>query len=285
MIKLLFFGEILWDIFGDIKKIGGAEFNKAAHAARLGAHSFLITAVGNDELGEAAIDKLRNCGIDTQYVSRNHLPTGYCAVTLEDGQPRYNLATDTAYDMIPTDTVNGSFDALGFGTLALRGEYNRKSLFDLIDKGGFSDTYFDINIREACPSALLDECLSKTTILKASREEAHHLGCESADPEEICLTLSKCYKNLKVILITLDSDGALAYDCRQGVFHYSQKPTGRLVSAVGAGDSFGACFLYNYKSGATIKTALERAVILSDFVVTRLEAVPDYPEGLLEKIK
>ena len=89
---------------------------------------------------------------------------------------------------------------------------------------------------------------------------------------------------MNIILITKDSDGAIAYDCCQGIFYHSQKPTGKLVSAVGAGDSFGACFLYNYKNGIPIKTSLERAVILSDFVVTKLEAVPDYPKGLLEKI-
>ena len=79
MIKLLFFGEILWDIFDntdDAYKIGGAEFNKAAHAARIGAESFLVTAVGDDELGRAALDKLCACGINKLYVSKNSLPTG-----------------------------------------------------------------------------------------------------------------------------------------------------------------------------------------------------------------
>ena len=286
MIKLLFFGEILWDIFDDTYKIGGAEFNKAAHAARLGADAFLITAVGDDELGKAALEQIKAFGVNTLYVSQNQLPTGYCSITLENGQPKYLLAENTAYDMIPTDKIRGSFDALCFGTLALRGEYNRRSLFELISSGTFGDIYFDINIREGFSTPeLIDECLKYTTILKASREDAHYLGCSIADPEEICLTLSKRCKNLKVILITKDSDGAIVYDCRQNKFFHSQKPTSTLVSAVGAGDSFGACFLQNYKSGVSIPTSLERAVILSDFVITKLEAVPEYPKGLLEKIK
>ena len=303
MINLLFFGEILWDIFdtytnktyivgnanviNTVYNIGGAEFNKAAHAARLGANAFFVTAVGDDELGKSALEQIKSFGINTKYVSQNNLPTGYCSVTLDNGNPRYQLADNTAYDMIPTQTITGSFDALCFGTLALRGEYNRRSLSELITKGiSFGDIYFDINIREGFfQPQLLDECLKHTTILKASREEVHYLGCESDDLTEICLTLAKRYKNLKVILITKDSDGALAYDCHNSRFYHSQIPTSSLVSAVGAGDSFGACFLYNYKSGVSIDNALDRAVILSDFVVTKLEAVPEYPKGLLEKIR
>ena len=33
--KILSFGEIIWDIYSDKKCIGGAPFNFAAHCARL----------------------------------------------------------------------------------------------------------------------------------------------------------------------------------------------------------------------------------------------------------
>ena len=52
---LTVFGEILWDIFGDEKKIGGAPFNFGAHAAKLGAEARVVSAVGDDELGREAI--------------------------------------------------------------------------------------------------------------------------------------------------------------------------------------------------------------------------------------
>ena len=49
--RILSFGEILWDVFPTEKKIGGAPFNFAAHAARLGAESYMVSAVGSDENG------------------------------------------------------------------------------------------------------------------------------------------------------------------------------------------------------------------------------------------
>ena len=52
--KSLSFGEILWDVFDDYRHIGGAAFNFAAHLAKLGAQSSLVSAVGADSAGQEA---------------------------------------------------------------------------------------------------------------------------------------------------------------------------------------------------------------------------------------
>ena len=44
-------GELLWDVFPDHKKAGGAPINFVYHAAQLGAKAYAISAVGNDENG------------------------------------------------------------------------------------------------------------------------------------------------------------------------------------------------------------------------------------------
>ena len=66
--RILSFGEILWDMFPDEKKIGGAPFNFAAHAARLGAESYMVSAVGNDENGRYVLSQLQIHGINTDKV-------------------------------------------------------------------------------------------------------------------------------------------------------------------------------------------------------------------------
>ena len=49
--KILSFGEIIWDIYDSGPVIGGAPLNFAANCAGLGAESYMLSAVGSDALG------------------------------------------------------------------------------------------------------------------------------------------------------------------------------------------------------------------------------------------
>ena len=102
--KLLSFGEILWDIYPDKKYIGGAPFNVAAHFSKLGGDSYMLSAVGSDELGNETQKKLREFNINTDFVTVYKKPTGRCLVTLNKQQiPSYNLMEDVArhYKQLP----------------------------------------------------------------------------------------------------------------------------------------------------------------------------------------
>ena len=60
--KLLSIGEILWDVIGGEEYLGGAPFNLAAHAVRLGDSASLLSAVGSDERGRRAIAMAERLG-------------------------------------------------------------------------------------------------------------------------------------------------------------------------------------------------------------------------------
>ncbi len=287
--RVLAFGEILWDIFlhEDRKEIGGAPFNFAAHMARMGAESSIASALGADTLGVQALKKAEEFGVASEYISVTDKPTGYCEVTLKDGKPSYRLAENVAYDYIPKQSIKGKYDALYMGTLAQRNRASRETLSTLIRETEVRETFFDINIRPPFYTrAVLEQSLGQASILKLSREEKDFLsvlGIPESNTEQLCLRLKQEYP-LKYILITMDKDGAALFDCTGERFIYSKKPTGRVISTVGAGDSFSACFLYNYMNGRDLRQCLERAVTLSDYVVTRLGAVPEYGCELLKEI-
>jgi len=156
--KLTVFGEILWDIFGEDKTIGGAPFNFAAHAVQLGAETELVSAVGKDQLGNDALDECARMGVSCDCIARTDWPTGYCAVTLDGGIPSYDLVTDVAYDHIPLPASirndHRGTDVIYFGTLAQRGAESRDTLRELLkilrtEKGAGSEgkvpeVFFDI---------------------------------------------------------------------------------------------------------------------------------------------
>ncbi len=312
--RICSFGEILWDLFEQDAVIGGAPFNFAAHLQKLGASVTLVSAVGQDELGERAKDALRAFGMDPSAVATlgstdssassaktaGDVPTGYCQVTLQNGAPSYTLVRDVAYDFIPLPApalLSRPFDALYFGTLAARAQTSRETLFCLLRKNIAREVFFDINIRgEHWSPALLNDLLPFATVLKFSREEAWALQSiqnprrESVPQDRdmlpsLCRQLTACYPHLRLVLVTLDLDGALLYDRAADAFLSAPKPQSRAVSTVGAGDSFSACFLYHLLRGAPLPDCLSRATALSDYVVTQLGAVPDYPPELLKAVR
>jgi hypothetical protein len=76
-------GEILWDVFPDGPRFGGAPANFACHAAQLGATAHMVSAIGPDELGVKALKALEDKGVNTSRVARSEFPTGADHVTRE----------------------------------------------------------------------------------------------------------------------------------------------------------------------------------------------------------
>jgi len=300
-LKVLAFGEVLWDKFGNTREIGGAPFNFCAHLAKLGINSYSLTAIGDDDLGEETLKIIDSLGVKTDFVRTVPYPTGTCIVTTdENGRPGYDLTQPAAWDYIEpyTELVNrsaaGEFNLFYFGTLALRSDTSFETLKCLVNTGSFEHIFCDLNLRQSFYSdEIIDFALKTASILKINREEPRHLinnGFADADNNDTeraqkyaCRSLSEKYA-IKLILLTLDKDGALIYDSGKDKFHSPSKPKSKAVSGVGAGDSFSACFIANFLSGVPTEECAERAILLSDYVVTKYGAVPDYPPELIRLI-
>lgn len=281
--KILVFGEILWDVFGDEAKLGGAPLNFAAHSSKIGAETEMVSALGKDKLGNDALAALKELGVGSRFVTFPDKPTGYCAVTLKDGHPSYNLVTEVAYDYIEKPDEKYDADAFYFGTLAQRSPASKAALDALLEKN-YKEVFFDINIRgNFYNDKMIDDSLKAATILKISDEEIGVLGIEG-DNREICRKLSVQYPNLKLILVTLGKYGSICYNVKTKRFSKSPVPASKVVSTVGAGDSFSAAFLTHYMAGDSIAKCLKAATTLSDYVVTQLGAVPEYTEEIRRKI-
>lgn len=81
-------GEILWDQLPSGRVLGGAPFNVTAHLARLGHQTAYLTAVGDDQPGQAAIAEARARGIGTVLIQVTRAaPTGTARVTARAAAP------------------------------------------------------------------------------------------------------------------------------------------------------------------------------------------------------
>ncbi|MBQ7574001.1 MAG: hypothetical protein IJT23_07045 [Clostridia bacterium] len=281
--KALAFGEVLWDIYPESQYIGGAPLNFAAHFKKCGGESHIITAVGNDDLGDETVMEIKKNGIDTQYLCRADRETGKCLVSLDEkGIPQYNLLDNVAYDYIKTPDLNGeNFELLYFGTLSLRHENNISVLKTIISSSSFREIILDVNIRAPyyCQN-VVSFAFENATIVKISEEELpivmQLLNKVTSSVEESAEIISANFERIKMIIVTMGGKGSLVYECNLRRFHKCNAEKVNVVSTVGAGDSFTAVFAAQYLKTGNIAKALESATKVSGYVVSCKEAIPIY---------
>lgn len=289
--KILAFGEILFDV--DTAKgesvLGGAPMNFCSHLTKLGADGYMLSAVGDDEPGKTALSLADSFGVKKDFVSVSEKPTGKCLITYSGSEPSYDLSMLSAYDYIEltdekvSEIREKSFDVFYFGTLAQRNEVSFSSLMKLLSQVDFPTVFYDMNLRQSYYTReIIEKSLYACNMLKINREEYNFLISEGYASDE--KDLSEKY-DIDIILFTLDKDGAsLSGKKVRDTVEVSGISTD-VVSGVGAGDSMCAAFLYNYLKTGDMKGSLEKANILASFVVSHKEAIPEYTDELMRKIK
>lgn len=279
--EVLSFGEVLFDVFDGEAKIGGAPLNFAAHVSRLGWDSFLISAIGKDEMGAEVCNWFDRLCVSQDFLRYSEMPTGTCEVTLnEEKIPVYDLVFPAAWDYISLDyrvlekLTSRRWRLFYFGSLSQRGRVSADTL-KLVLQNIQADIYlFDCNIRppyESKRSLLIG--LKNATHLKISREEApalERLGLAPAysddNKENWCRELSKLYP-LKQIILTLDKDGAAVFDAASDTFVERAAEPVPVVSTVGAGDAFAAAYIDSYMRGCSLEESIDNANKLGGEIV------------------
>ena len=284
--KAIIFGEVIWDIYPHKKSIGGAPFNFGANLALLGNEVYLVTAVGKDDLGREATEKAKQFGMRTDLMTENNFPTGQCTVTLDENKvPSYYVHENTAYDNIEIteETLlkikEIQADVFYFNSLIQRNEVSKKSLLKILDKCTFGEIFSDINIREGCfdRDSLLT-CMEKSTTVKISDEEIHHLydmgilDKSATSLKDVC----QAFPNSGTLVFTKGEKGSEVYVASEDKTYYSPDiPKVKVLSTVGAGDSYGATFLDSVKKGESIDEAIVKATQKSARVVASYESIID----------
>lgn len=289
MMRVLSFGEILWDIIEGNYYIGGAPFNLAAHISRCGAETYMISRLGKDEWGEKAFSKVEALGIKTNFIQWDEeKPTGTVDVFLNNGQPSYTINPEVAYDYIDFESLREAkleelkFDMFAFGSLAQRNQTSRQSLSQLLKKFSFSYVFYDVNLRkDGYSKEIINESISYSNILKLNDDEVPIISDfvfgEELGFEAFCERLVAELKQ-QIIIITAGGEGCYIYHDGQ-----LQKVGGKkvkVVDTVGAGDSFSAAFLATFfKSGDPIHAA-HVANQLGAFVASSHGPIPTYSDEL-----
>jgi len=283
-------GEILWDVLPDSKKLGGAPTNFAFHAKQLGVQSAIISAVGNDPLGDEIHDIVNRTNL-VNLIQSNEKPTGTVSVTLSDnGIPTYIIHENVAWDFVNTTREAKTFaenaDAICFGSLAQRSEMTKKTIQNILrTSSAKAIKVFDINIRQNFyDKEIIENSLQLANVLKINEEEivlfTEMFGI-SGDEFEIVNQILGAF-NLDYLALTKGSQGSWLISSNDQSF--ISTPETRVVDTVGAGDSFTAAMVAGLLHGLPLKEAHQLAVDVSAFVCTQEGATPALPDHLKSRI-
>ena len=276
-------GEVLWDIFPETNKLGGAPANFAAHAQQLGANSFLLSAVGKDLLGKKTIANLLLLKVNTSGIQvKEDFATGRVNVRLDQmGNPSYDIQENVAWDHIEFDTnINNivqGLDAICFGTLAQRNSIAKKSILKMIK----STTHnclkvFDVNFRQDFyTSKMVEQSLDLANAVKMNEDEFSIIATMISLPKnhEKGLQLLIRKFNLNFGIITLGKNGSVMASLDH-FYRYSSKNTAKVKSTVGAGDAFTAAAVMGWLDKKPLKHVIKEASNLATYVCCYFEAVP-----------
>ncbi|WP_405207392.1 carbohydrate kinase [Aquimarina sp. LLG6339-5] len=242
--KITCFGEVLWDIFPNHKKIGGAPLNVALRLKTMGINASIITKVGNDELGQDIIQYISKQGLSLDTIQKDYqYHTGEVLVSLDqEGTASYEISRPVAWDFIEnTQKAEEEViisDAFIFGSLAARNDVSRNTLFKLFNKAKFK--ILDVNLRPPhYDTQLLNDLMKKADFIKLNDEELDeictHFGIKESTLEEQIKSIA-AYTNTSQICITKGGKGATLY--YNNSFYHNDGYTIKVVDTVGAGDSF-----------------------------------------------
>ncbi len=287
--RITCFGEVLWDIFPEHKKIGGAPLNVALRMHSMGIKTSVITRVGNDELGNNILKHLEKEGVGIHTCQIDHVyKTGEVVVTLdENNTATYEISEPVAWDFIEfSDAISKEVeqsDALVFGSLASRNEVSRTTLLALLQKAKYK--IMDVNLRPPHYSGNeLLELMGKADFIKLNDEELEELcdllQIQENDIENNIKSIAN-KTNTSQICVTKGGKGAtLFYD---NEFYHNTGYKVIVVDTVGAGDSFLATLISNLILQENPQKSLDKACLIGAMVAGSEGANPIFSQSQIDE--
>ncbi|VGO11497.1 Fructokinase [Pontiella desulfatans] len=280
-------GELLWDVFPEGKRLGGAPVNFCYHCDQLGATGYPVSAVGADPLGTEIRAVLQGNGIVDRYIAEVGHPTGTVQVMLKNAQPTYEICEGVAWDHISVSGQVGALaqqiDAVGFGSLAQRSFASRSAIHAFLERmkpNAFK--IFDVNLRQTFFSReIIESSLEQCNILKLSDEElpvlAELFGIRGAITEQLQTLRTKF--GLTLVAYTRGPGGSLLVSADETDDHPG-RPV-EAINTVGAGDSFAATLCMGLLNGKPLAEINDHANRVAAFVCTCDGATPILPRELV----
>ena len=285
-------GEILWDIFPDGPRFGGAPANFACSAAALGmprVRVAMASSVGQDRLGSQALATLTRKLVAVEGVRQSPQPTGQVLIDVDaHGVATYEFAADAAWDDFQWSTaleqLAGETDACCYGTLSQRSAISQQTVQHYLTQlPSHALRIFDVNLRPPHYTAtIIRKSLQSANVLKMNEEELPLLAelCHiTGSTIEILLQLARQF-NLQCVALTRGSNGAVLV--RGDDISEQAGVATEVVDTVGAGDAYTATLTIGLLRNRPLAEINQQACRVAAYVCSQAGATPPIPSDLTD---
>ncbi len=256
---------------------GGKGLNQAVAAARLGAVTAMVGAVGQDVFGEMLLKVLAQEGIDHTCVQKDRKQgTGVACPLLDaDGRNAIVVAPRANGHLSPKAVAAAGPILAQSDILLLQQEAPAAANLAAAQIAGRHQTMVMLNAAPARQVA--PDLLRLTHVLVLNEVEAAQLSGENTGSREGVLAAAQCLHELgpAIVVITLGSDGV--FFLYQGAASWAPAYSVKVVDTTGAGDAFCGGLAVALASGKGLGESVNYANACGALACTVLGAAPSMP--------
>lgn len=288
-------GEILFDLFPDERRIGGAPFNFAFHLKKLGIEVQFVSRIGLDNWGDEILEFLTRHKFDTTNIQRDkQYDTGKVKIFMNpDKTHRFSISKNSAWDNLTFDENISELlkyppKLIYFGSLIQRSVTGRRFIQKILtEKSNQTQVFCDINLRKNSYSFLsIADCLYAADILKLNDEELdiicdiHNIANLSIKDTITALMITQ---DIKTIILTQGSQGSQWFT-NDNVHIIPQDNNILLKDTVGAGDAYAAICAAGIIKNMDVEETARLATEFSAKICSIRGALPDN-ENIYKKFR
>lgn len=264
---------------GFLANAGGKGANQAVAAARLGAETQMVAAVGDDLFGRELLATLAGSGVGCSEVRQvEDAPTGTAIILRTRGDNRIVLGPGANHALCAGD-VSESLDRIAEkgDVFVTQLECDLPTTFDALRLAHVKGLRCVLNPAPA--HEVPDDVLACCDLVCVNETECESLtGVLPADSRvALAAARSLCLRGVGSVVVTLGARGSVATNGENDVV-VSALPVDA-VDSTGAGDTFIGSLVASMVAGRPLDEAMERATVASALAVTKVGAQQSIPSA------